>query len=59
MEDISNSTSNNQITPEEITEIEIDGQKFEIKIKEIELILENTVSKYFNQKDYSNLSNVK
>ena len=58
MEDNSQKT-NNQITPEEITEIEIDGKKFECNINEIELILENTVLKYFNEKDYSNFTNLK
>lgn len=59
MEDIPKQTSSNQITPEEITEIEIDGQIIEIKIKEIELILENTVLKCFNQKEFSDFSNIK
>ena len=51
---------NEKITPEdEITEINIDGKIIEIKIKEIELILENTVLKYFDKKEYSILNEKK
>ena len=51
---------NEKITPEdEITEINIDGKIIEIKIKEIELILENTVLKYFDKKEYSILNKKK
>ena len=53
------SPNKNEITPGEITEINIDGKTFEIKVKEIELILENTVLKFFNKNDYSKLSNNK
>ena len=53
-EDTSNA---NQLTPEdEITEITFDGKTFKVKIKEIELILENTVLKFFNKEHYSNLN---
>ena len=54
MEDVPINETNNQVTPEEeITEINIDGKIIEIKIIEIELILENTVLKYFDKKEYS------
>ena len=54
------SSNINQATPEEeITEITIDGKTFEIKIKEIEYILENTVLKYFNKDQFSTLNNKK
>ena len=46
-------------TPEENTEINIEGKNFEININEILLILENTSQKYFDSIDYSLLTSQK
>jgi len=46
-------------TPGEKTEINMDGQNFEINITEILSVLENTSQKYFNSIDYSFLNSSK
>ena len=43
-------------TPNEKTEIKLDGQNFEININDILSLLENTVQKHFNTVDYSFLT---
>ena len=49
----------NQETPEEKTEINMEGKNFEINIKEILSVLENTTQKYFDSVDYSFLTTPK
>ena len=46
-------------TPEEKTEINMDGKNFEINITEILSVLEKTSQKYFNSIDYSFLTSSK
>ena len=47
------------ITPNEKTEINMEGKNFEIDVKEILSVLEMTSQKYFNQVDYSLLNTSK
>ena len=47
------------ITPDETTEVKLDGQNFEINTKEIITLLENTIQKHFNSVDYTFLTSTK
>ena len=42
-----------KITPDETTEVELDGQNLEINTNEILSVLKNTVQNYFNEIDYT------
>ena len=48
-----------QITPDETTEVKLDGQNFEINTVEILSFLKNTFQKYFNEIDYTLLKTPK
>ena len=47
------------ITPDETTEVKLDGQNFEINTNDIMNLLENTIQKHFNIVDYTFLTSTK
>ena len=49
----------NSVTPDETTEVKLDGQNFEINTNEIMNLLENTIQKHFNYVDYTFLTSTK